>query len=341
MKFILFITLLSLSILVYGQKSVQEFTVLFYNVENLFDTEDEPDKKDEEFTPGSDKAWDQDKYEKKLKDIARVLSSVDSTDLPEIIGLCEIENRKVLEELVNIRSLRKGNYSIVHSESPDNRGIDVALLYRADEFSVHESESIPVIFPFDSSMTTRDILYVTGKEKDGESFHFFVNHWSSRNQGEKETEPKRIYAAVTLRKEIDELMNRDPDAKILIMGDFNDEPTNHSIFEMLMANNKRKNASERELYNLMYDLHNVDNAGTYFYSGNWNMLDQLIISQSLLRDKTGYHTGFNSGKILKQQWMLYHDQQFDEYVPNKTYGGPEYYGGISDHLPVYVTLVKE
>jgi predicted extracellular nuclease len=341
MKVILFIPLLSLSILVYGQKSVQEFTVLFYNVENLFDTEDEPGKEDEEFTPGSEKSWDQDKYEKKLEDIARVLSSVNSTDLPEIIGLCEIENRKVLEELVNIRSLRKGNYSIVHSESADNRGIDVALLYRADDFSVHESESIPVIFPFDSSITTRDILYVTGKEKDGESFHFFVNHWSSRSQGEKETEPKRIYAAVILRKEIDELMNRDPDAKILIMGDFNDEPTNRSIFEMLMANNKRKNASERELYNLMYDLHNVDNAGTYFYKGNWNMLDQLIISQSFLGGRTGYHTGFDSGKILKQQWMLYHDQQFDEYVPNKTYGGPEYYGGISDHLPVYVTLVKE
>jgi len=341
MKNIIFILLLIFSINISGQRARKEFTIIFYNVENLFDTEDDPLTDDNEFTPDSEKSWDHDKYGKKLKDIARVLSSVNSSDLPEIIGLCEIENRKVLEELVNIRSLRKGNYSIVHSESPDNRGIDVALLYRADEFSVHESESVPVIFPFDSSMTTRDILYVTGKEKDGESFYFFVNHWSSRGQGEKETEPKRIYAAVTLRKKIDALMNRDPHAKIVIMGDFNDEPTNRSIFEMLIANNKRKNASERELYNLMYDLHNIDNAGTYFYRGNWNMLDQLIVSQSLLREKTGYHTGFDSGKILKQQWMLYHDQQFDEYVPNKTYGGPEYYGGISDHLPVYVTLVKE
>lgn len=340
MKNIIFLLLLIFSINISGQRTRKEFTIIFYNVENLFDTEDDPLTDDKEFTPDSEKSWDQDKYEKKLKDIARVLSSVNSSDLPEIIGLCEIENRKVLEELVNIRSLRKGNYSIVHSESPDNRGIDVAFLYRGDEFSVHESKSIPVIFPFDSSLTTRDILYVTGKEKDGESFHFFVNHWSSRSQGEKETEPKRIYAAVTLRKEIDVLMNRDPDAKIVIMGDFNDEPTNRSIFEMLLANNKRKNASERELYNLMYDLHNIDNAGTYFYRGSWNMLDQIIVSQSLIRDKTGYHTGFDNGKILKQQWMLYHDQQLDEYVPNKTYGGPEYYGGISDHLPVYVTLIK-
>jgi len=340
MKVILIIPLIILSVLVYGQKSGQKFTIIFYNVENLFDTDDDPEKEDEEFTPDSERVWDQEKYEKKLEDIARVLGSVKSSDLPEIIGLCEIENKKVLDDLIRIKPLNKGNYSVVHSESPDRRGIDVALLYRKDEFSLSKYKTIPVIFPFDSTETTRDILYVSGKVKDGESFHFFVNHWSSRSQGEKETEPKRIYAAIALRKEVDALMNREPRAKILIMGDFNDEPTNRSIYEMLIANNKRKNASDRELYNLMYDLHNIDNTGTYFYRGTWNMLDQLIVSQSLLRDRSGYHTDFNGGKILKEQWMLYQDQQFKEYVPNRTYSGPEYYGGISDHFPVYVTFVK-
>lgn len=340
MKNILFITLVFLSLSVYGQRSGKEFTIVFYNVENLFDTEDEPLKEDEEFTPGSDKAWDQEKYEKKLEDIARVLSSVNPSGLPEIIGLSEIENRKVLDDLVGIKSLKKGNYSVVHSESPDKRGIDVALLYCSDDFTVSDYKTIPVIFPFDSSETTRDILYVTGTENDGEAFHFFVNHWTSRIEGQRESEPKRIYAAVALRKEIDALMNRDPQVKIVIMGDFNDEPTNRSINEMLFANNKRKNATSRELYNLMYDLHNINNIGTYFYRGNWNMLDQIIISQSLLKDRSGYHTDYEDGKILKEDWMLYQEQESREFVPNRTYSGPEYYGGASDHLPVYITFVK-
>ncbi len=340
MKRILIIPLVALSVFVYGQKSGQEFTIVFYNVENLFDTEDEPLKEDDEFTPASEKGWDQEKYEKKLEDIAHVLSSVNPSGLPEIIGLGEIENQKVLDDLIVLKSMKKGNYSIVHSESPDKRGIDVALLYAADCFTVSNYKTIPVIFPFDSSETTRDILYVTGNEKNGETFHFFVNHWTSRSEGQRETEPKRIFAAVALRKEIDVLMNRDPQAKIVIMGDFNDEPTNRSINEMLLANNKRKNATSREFYNLMYDLHNINNSGTYFYRGNWNMLDQIIVSQSLIRDRLNYHADFDGGKILKEEWMLYKDQESGEYVPNPTYKGSEYDGGVSDHLPVYVTFVK-
>jgi len=340
MKNILFITLVFLVLSVYGQKPGKEFTIVFYNVENLFDTEDEPLKEDEEFTPGSDKAWDQEKYEKKLEDIARVLSSVNPSGLPEIIGLSEIENRKVLNDLAGIKSLKKENYSVVHIESPDKRGIDVALLHCPDNFTVSDHKTIPVIFPFDSSETTRDILYVTGTENDGETFHFFVNHWTSRIDGQKDSEPKRIFAAVALRKEIDALLNRNPQAKIMIMGDFNDEPTNRSINEMLLANNKRKNATSRELFNLMYDLHNINNIGTYFYRGNWNMLDQIIISQSLLRDRSGYHTDYDGGQILKEDWMLYQDQESGEQIPDRTYRGTEYYGGVSDHLPVFVTLVK-
>jgi len=321
-----------------GQKPDNELTVVFYNVENLFDTEDEPGKEDNDFTPGSELAWNQEKYEKKLNDIARVISTINPDELPEIVGLCEVENKKVLNDLVLTEQLKSGNYSFIHFDSPDERGIDAALIYRPVEFTPEEYKPIPVIFPFDSSETTRDILYIKGKTKDGEILYFFVNHWKSRSEGVQETEARRIYTAVALRKEIDLIMNKEPDAKIIIMGDLNDEPTNRSIHEMLQANNKRKNATSRELYNLMYDIHNNGNNGSYFYKGTWNMLDNLIISRSLLSDKSGYHTDYDGGKIFRQEWMLFKDQKYNESVPDRTYGGPQYYGGISDHFPIYVIL---
>jgi predicted extracellular nuclease len=323
-----------------AQKKEQVMTLMFYNVENLFDTERNPDKEDAEFTPESEKAWDLQRYQKKLDDIASVIRAAGEGELPDIVGLAEVENRKVLEDLVQTRDLKRGNYGIVHYESPDVRGIDCALLYRMEAFRVLASEAIPVTFPFDSSETTRDILHVEGKTIDNETLHLFVNHWSSRSGGEKETEPKRLYCAVTLRKTVDRVMNREPGAKIIIMGDFNDEPTNRSVFEMLLANNKRKNAGDRELYNLMYDAHNERNEGSYNFRGTWNMLDQIIVSRSVLTDSRGWHCGFGDGRIFKADFMLYRDENIRENVPNRTYGGPRYYGGTSDHLPVTVTLVK-
>ena len=327
--------------LVQAQDKEKSLTLMFYNVENLFDTEHNPGKEDEEFTPESEKAWDIKKYQKKLDDIASVIRAVGDGELPAVVGLAEVEDQKVLEDLIQTRDLRRGHYGIVHYESPDIRGIDCALLYNMDDFRVISSEAIPVVFPFDSAETTRDILHVDVKTADNETLHFFINHWSSRYGGQKESEPKRLYCAVTLRKAVDAVMNREPGAKIIIMGDFNDEPTNRSVFEMLMANNKRKNAGGRELYNLMYDAHNERNEGSYNYRGTWNMLDQIIVSRPLLNDPRGWHCGFGDGHVFKADFMLYHDEERKEYVPNRTYGGPNYYGGISDHLPVYVKLVEK
>jgi predicted extracellular nuclease len=324
-----------------AQNKDREFTVVFYNVENLFDTEDDPRTEDEEFTPEAEKHWTLDRYEKKLEDLAMVLSSINENELPEVIGLCEVENRNVLEDLINIRRLRRGKYRIIHEESPDTRGIDVAFLYREDHFRVTDHRTIPVTFPYDSSETTRDILYVTGTADNREELHFFVNHWPSRLEGERETQAKRIYTAIELRKAVDGVLNKDNQAKLVIMGDFNDEPTNRSIFEMLYANNKKKNTSTRELYNLMFEMHNNDlknDTGTYNYMGKWSMLDQIIVSQQLLHDTQGYHTDFDGGRIFKQDWMMYYDPNLLENIPNRTYGGSEYYGGYSDHLPVYMIL---
>ena len=338
-------TLLSVFIICFlmlsAQKNDPTFTVAFYNVENLFDLENHPGTRDGEFTPESEKAWDMEKYQKKLDDLSAVIQAIDKDELPEIIGLSEVENKKVLDDLIQTKTLRKGEYGIVHFESPDLRGIDCALLYRMQDFRVISSRAIPVHFPFDSAETTRDILYVEGTTRDNERLHFFVNHWSSRWGGEKESEPKRIFCAVTLRKEVDALLNKEAGAKIIVMGDLNDEPTNRSVFEMLLANNKRKNAGDRELFNLMYDMHNIKGEGSYNYRGNWNMLDHIIVSKSVLHSTRGLHCDHESGRILKEDFMMYLNEENQQYVPNRTYGGPEYYGGISDHLPVYVTLTKD
>ncbi len=331
----------SASLMLSCQDNNPGFTVAFYNVENLFDLEDHPDTQDEEFTPGAAKAWDMQKYRKKLDDLSAVIRAIGKDGLPEIIGLCEVENKKVLDDLIQTRSLRRGEYGIVHYESPDIRGIDCALLYRMQDFHVTSSRAISVTFPFDPAETTRDILYVEGRTMDNERLHFFVNHWSSRWEGEKETEPKRISCALALRKEVDDILNKETGAKIIIMGDFNDEPTNRSVFEILLANNKRKNAGDRELFNLMYDLHNIEGEGSYHYQGNWNMLDQIIVSRAVTNSNRGLHCGYESARILKEGFMMYLNKQSQQYVPSRTYGGPEYYGGISDHLPVFVTLTAD
>ncbi len=313
------------------------FLIMSYNVENLFDTLDTPGFNDSEFTPASKKQWNTEKYNKKLLDLSKVISSVQKDKLPDVIGLVEVENRNVLEDLVNTPYLNKAGYGIVHEESSDERGIDVALLYKKEAFKYEGHVKIPVAFPFDSTDRTRDILYVFGKAGDGKDLHFFVNHWSSRSGGERESEPKRMYCAVALRRSVDLLLSRDSNARIVIMGDFNDEPTNRSIMNVLLASNKRKNISVGEFYNLMYDKHNLTQEGTYSYRGNWNMIDQVIVSHSLINVTSGYGCQYDSGQIFREDWMLFTAKN-GEISPNRTYGGDNYFGGISDHLPVYLLM---
>jgi endonuclease/exonuclease/phosphatase family metal-dependent hydrolase len=329
---LIFITLQSL----YSQKNVKSFLVVSYNVENLFDTINSPLFDDDEFTPSGTKAWTYDRYEKKINDLTRVLLSIPGKELPALIGLTEIENRSVLEDLVDQRGLRKGEYEIVHEDGQDPRGIECALLYRPDLFKYKSHEYVPIDDPVDPDYLYRGILHVKGKAPDGSSLHIFVNHWKSRSGGEQETERQRMFSAISLRKQMDLLMARESGFKVIIMGDFNDEPTNRSLTNGLSALNKRRNIQMGDYYNLFYDLHNIEGKGTYNYQGNWNMLDQVIISYNLLDQERGLTTGFGSGVILKEEWMLYVSEKYGESLPSATYGGPEYYGGPSDHLPVYV-----
>ncbi len=306
-----------------------KLTVVSYNVENLFDTEDDPHRNDNEFLPESDKQWTMERYDKKLTDISRVLTGISPEDLPAIIGLVEVENRRVLEDLVKTDAMAKGNYAIVHEDSPDLRGIDVALLYRPDQFTMLDYEVLTV----DPGFTTRDILHVHGKFGK-EVFHFFVNHWPSRIGGLDKTEQGRMVAAVILKAKIDEVVAQDPKANIVVMGDMNDEPQNRSLSEALQAGLP---GSHSKLVNLMAPLA-LEGKGTYNYRGNWNMLDNLVVSSTLLDDH-GYQVVSSTGHIYRADWMEYTNNK-GEVSPNRTYGGPNYYGGVSDHFPVYFELRK-
>ena len=311
----------------------RNMTVAFYNVENLFDLENDPGKNDDEFTPASEKQWDRVKYKKKLVDVSRVISGINEGDLPEIVGLCEVENEQVVTDLVRTGLLAKGKYEVVHFESRDFRGIDCALVYRPDEFKVIERFAIPVRFKDNPDYVTRDILYVKGRTRNREEFHIFVNHWPSRIGGVAQTEPKRIAVARILKGKIDSVRIAGPKAHIVVMGDMNDDPDNKSLMEVLNA--QPPSTPGAQLVNLMFPDFK-DGKGTYNYRGNWNMLDNLLVSPGLL-DENGFRCVEEKGHIFREDWMEYQNRD-GEISPNRTYGGPNYYGGVSDHFPVYFRL---
>lgn len=318
-----------------GYNKRKNVTAVFYNVENLFDTVNSKGARDAEFTPDGVKKWTDERYQKKLDDISRVLSAVNKNELPEIIGLCEIENRKVLEDLIATDLLSEGKYKIEHFESPDYRGIDCALIYRPNEFTVLHSNPINVRFADDPDYSTRDILYVKGKTKNREVFHIFVNHWPSRIGGLEKTEPKRVTVAQILKSKIDSIKNIKSNANILVLGDMNDEPSNKSLNDILMA--KKPVYQNAELVNLMYPDH-LNKMGSYNYRGNWNMLDNIVVSDGLL-DTKGFTCKDNKGHVFSEEWMEYKNNN-GEISPNRTYGGPNYYGGVSDHFPVFIHLIR-
>ena len=239
----------------------------------------------------------------------------------------------MLDDLVKTKLLKEGNYEIEHFESPDFRGIDCALLYRPDEFKVIKSTQIHVAFADDPKYTTRDILYVKGETRNKEEFHIFVNHWPSRIGGLEQTEPKRVAVAQLLKSKIDSVLKINRNANILVMGDMNDEPSNKSLSEVLAAKSPEvKNAT---LINLMFPVHK-NKKGSYNYRGNWNMLDNIIVSEGLL-DDNGFQCVEKQGFVFHEKWMEYEDKT-NGMTPNRTYGGPNYYGGVSDHFPVFANF---
>ncbi len=338
-KLIIFICLLPIFTFSQSQdlSDVPRFRVVFYNVENLFDIYNDSLKLDDEFTPDAVRHWDNRKFYKKINNVYKVLVNIGGWEPPAIIGLCEIENRFVLNKLIYDTPLKKFGYKVIHEESPDKRGIDVAMLYRPDLFTPLFHSVTGIRFPFDTSSRTRDILYVKGLVY-GDTIHFFVNHWPSKYGGLMGTEPKRAYVAEVLKSQTDSLFNISDSVKIFIMGDFNDQPEDESISKYLNALSDTTQVKSKELYNLMSGLFTRQKTGTHKYQGRWEILDQFIVSGSLLMRKNGVSVSTSGAHIYHPGYLLEKDEKYTGEKPFRSFAGMKYNGGFSDHLPVYVDL---
>jgi predicted extracellular nuclease len=283
--------------------------------------------------------WNSFRFNKKLKNTYKVITAVGGWDAPEIIGFCEIENRYVLEQLISKTPLRNNNYEIAHYESPDQRGIDVGLIYRPDKFTLIESLPLQVAFENDTDFKTRDVLYVKGIALNKDTLHIFVNHWPSRRGGESESEPKRIQAASIVRNKIDAIFKQNKNANIIIMGDLNDYPDNRSINEILQAK-KIKETKPLELANLMYEKHEL-HEGSHKYQSHWGCLDQMIVSPIMLDEINSLQVKDKKATIYRNDFLLKDDDRYMGNEPFRTYEGPKYTGGFSDHLPVFLDITTK
>ncbi|MCF8367896.1 MAG: endonuclease [Bacteroidales bacterium] len=330
--------LLLLTILASAQEG-KSLRVMFYNVENLFDTEDDSLTMDEEFLPGSDRHWNKNKFYKKLNNIYKVIIGVGEWEPPAIIGLCEIENRFVLNQLVYHTPLEKFGYEVVHYESPDRRGIDVACIYRKDKIVVDTTFPIRIDFSFDPTSTTRDILYIKGAIGLKDTFHLFVNHWPSRYGGYLETIPKRKAAAGILRQFTDSLLQVNAENNIIIMGDFNDDPLDQSLQKELMVKTDTLKMNPMALYDMASINTNLSIEGTLKFQEGWNIFDQIIVSGNLLQKDNGLRVRAPGYQIYSPDFLLVEDEKNLGKKPFRTYNGFKYEGGYSDHLPVYMDIL--
>jgi len=326
------------------QKEYKIISVAFYNVENLFDTENNPFTFDDDRTPDGDDVWTEEKYRDKLQKLAGVIPEIGSgisKQAPVIVGICEIENRKVLEDLINEPQLKAHNYGIVHYDSPDRRGIDVALLYRKDIFRLENSVSHELLIynskEPDRRVYTRDQLVVSGRIDD-EKLHFIVNHWPSRSGGETASSYKREKAAALNKVILDSIFKKEPLAKVISMGDFNDDPTNKSFKEILKTKGDPEGLSPHQLYNPMERMLKKG-MGTLAYRDGWNLFDQILISGALTgKDYSGFQ--FYKAGIFNKKYLITESGQYKGY-PFRSYGYSGYQGGYSDHFPVYIYLIKQ
>jgi len=314
------------------------FRIVFYNVENLFDYFDDSTKMDEEFLPRGARYWTKSRYQTKQKSLAKTIMAMGGWEPPALVGLCEIENRYVLNSLTSFTALKTTGYEVIHQDSPDNRGIDVAALYRPDKFELINYEYYQLNFPFDTASNTREILHVIGKLPNQDTLHFFVNHWPSKYGGEFETEPKRMYAAKFLRAKVDSLLSINSTASIILTGDFNDEPDEPSITEGLAPNTELSNLQSTDLFNLMYPIR--FNTGTHSFQNTWSVIDQFIVSGSMMDPQVKTHIYQGTAQVFDMPFLIT-EGATGATRPFRTYQGPKYIGGYSGHLPILLDLVMK
>ncbi|MFT7589238.1 MAG: putative extracellular nuclease, partial [Limisphaerales bacterium] len=290
------------------------------------------------FTPNGKNIWTPERYHAKLLALSAVIRTAADGKAPAIIGLCEIENEEVVRDLGKVISGGDFEYGVITFPSPDMRGIDNAILYRKELFKVSGTTFHRLHFPDEEEYTSRDILHVWGKfKKMKEPVHFFVNHWPSRRGGSEASEPRRVVAAEKLKDAVAAVQNEYEDPLIVIMGDFNDEPQDNSLRETLRASLVLSTPENHKLYNLMGPA-DLKDEGTYNYRGNWNMLDQFIVTGNLLSPKSKWIATDCAAR--QEVWMMHYNSERDDHSPSRTYGGPNYYGGFSDHLPIVLSLVR-
>ncbi len=323
------------------EKQYRVGCIAFYNLENLFDTVNDPLKNDEEYLPAGKNEWNSGKYLSKLRNMAQVIPQIGDEMIsggPVLIGVSEIENRKVLEDLVKTPPMDQSGYEIVHYDSPDRRGVDVGLLYRKDHFTVTHTASLRLSMPDRPDWFTRDQLVVSGL-LDGEPIHVIVNHWPSRSGGEAASAPLRDAAARLTRSIVDSLMNKEPGAKIVVMGDLNDNPTDNSLLKELRAQKKPEQTGKKDLFNPMYRMYVKEGLGSLAYRDSWSLFDQIIISGALLGDDSSTFK-FWKAKVFNRPFLAQKEGAFKGY-PDRTHAAGVYLGGYSDHFPVYIFLLKE
>jgi len=312
--------------------------VVSYNLENYFDPFDDSLTQDEEFTPEGARHWTWAKYKDKQTKIYKVLSAIGGWELPDIVGFYEVENRFVLNDLLKSTPLKWRTYEIVHKESPDARGIDVALLYRSDKFKLLKQEFIKIVFPFDTTKPTRDILYAKGYTNNHDTLNIFVNHWPSRLGGQTESELNRKTVAKYLREKVDSIFKSNPMSNVIIMGDFNDEPDNKSITDVLKANHNFDPIVPGTIYNLAWYMKEKKGMGSLKYQGEWGLIDQIMVSSSLLQKTNPLYTTPDYAKVFNADFLTEPDDAFIGFKPFRTFIGFKYHGGFSDHYPIYLDL---
>lgn len=315
-------------------------SVGFYNLENLFDTINDPKKLDDEFTPEGINRWNSSRYYEKLDNLAKVIGEMGSEltpDGPAVLGVSEVENRAVLEDLAAQGQISGRNYQVVHYEGPDARSVDVAFLYQPKYFKYLSSKAYPTRVEGMPDFRTRDQLLLTG-ELLGERMHFIVAHWPSRSGGERRSRPLRIALADIARHIIDSIQSSEPGAKIIFMGDLNDNPTDISVKKHLGAIGTREKTGQGELFNPFESLYRRG-IGSNAYRDSWSLFDQIVVSAGLLdADKAGWQ--FYRAEVFNEPFMRQPSGRFQGY-PFRTYGSGVYLAGYSDHFPTLVYLIRE
>lgn len=337
---LLFITSVAQEIAIDKSKKYSAMAVGFWNIENLYDTLNDPFKWDEEFLPGGANAWDTPKYKTKIRRLAEVISKIATDAVPDglaALGMCEVENKTVLEDLVKDSLIAKRNYQVVLVEGPDARGVDPAFIYNPKYFKVTSARAFRVKLVTDSTHKTRDELLVSG-EMLGEKMHFIVCHWPSRRGGEVASEPNRVAAGKVARRIVDSLLQDDPNAKVVLMGDLNDDPVDVSVRKTLRTYKDPKRKTTDGMFNAM-ESHYKKGIGTLAYRDGWNLFDQMIMTPAFMKgDFKNYQ--FYLSRIYNKPYLAEDFGNFRGY-PMRTFAGGTYRGGYSDHFPVFSVFLKE